>query len=41
MTIRFAALAVLLSLGFPAAQAEITVGVSLGLTGPGASLGVH
>ena len=41
MTIRFAALAVLLSLGFPAAQAEITVGVSLGITGPGASLGVH
>src|SRR5688572_31125066 len=24
-----------------AAQAEITVGVSLGITGPGASLGVH
>ena len=35
-----AALAVLAGLA-GAAQAEITVGVSLGITGPGASLGVH
>jgi branched-chain amino acid transport system substrate-binding protein len=37
---RIAALAVLAGLA-GAAQAEITVGVSLGITGPGASLGVH
>ena len=30
-----------LALACAAAQAEITVGVSLGITGPGASLGVH
>lgn len=41
MKIRLAAIAAVLSLGIPAAQAEITVGVSLGITGPGASLGVH
>lgn len=40
MKARIAALAVLAGLA-GAAQAEITVGVSLGITGPGASLGVH
>lgn len=40
MKARIAALAVLAGLS-GAAQAEITVGVSLGITGPGASLGVH
>jgi branched-chain amino acid transport system substrate-binding protein len=40
MKARIAALAVLAGLT-GAAQAEITVGVSLGITGPGASLGVH
>jgi branched-chain amino acid transport system substrate-binding protein len=40
MKARLAALAVLAGLA-GAAQAEITVGVSLGITGPGASLGVH
>src|SRR5438128_3453906 len=33
--------AALAGLAAPAVQAEITVGVSLGITGPGASLGVH
>ncbi len=41
MKTRLAAIAAVLSLGIPAAQAEVTVGVSLGITGPGASLGVH
>jgi branched-chain amino acid transport system substrate-binding protein len=41
MKTRLAAIAAVLSFGIPAAQAEITVGVSLGITGPGASLGVH
>ncbi len=40
MKARIAALALLAGLT-GAAQAEITVGVSLGITGPGASLGVH
>jgi branched-chain amino acid transport system substrate-binding protein len=40
MKARIAALAVLAGLA-GAAHAEITVGVSLGITGPGASLGVH
>lgn len=40
MKARIAALTVLAGLA-GAAQAEITVGVSLGITGPGASLGVH
>lgn len=40
MKARIAALAVLAGLA-GAVQAEITVGVSLGITGPGASLGVH
>ena len=39
MKIRFALLA--FGLAATAAHAEITVGVSLGITGPGASLGVH
>jgi branched-chain amino acid transport system substrate-binding protein len=38
--LKLAALAVL-SAACTGAQAEITVGVSLGITGPGASLGVH
>ena len=41
MKIRLTAVAALFALSIPAAQAEITVGVSLGITGPGASLGVH
>jgi branched-chain amino acid transport system substrate-binding protein len=41
MKTRLAAIAAVFSLGIPAAQAEVTVGVSLGITGPGASLGVH
>jgi branched-chain amino acid transport system substrate-binding protein len=41
MKTRLAAIAAVLSLGIPAAQAVVTVGVSLGITGPGASLGVH
>ena len=40
MKLRLAALAAALSFAIPA-HAEITVGVSLGITGPGASLGVH
>jgi branched-chain amino acid transport system substrate-binding protein len=41
MKISVAALAAALSLGAGSANAEITIGVSLGITGPGASLGVH
>lgn len=41
MKFKVAALAAAISMGIPAAQAEVTVGVSLGITGPGASLGVH
>ncbi|MGQ0654485.1 MAG: ABC transporter substrate-binding protein [Betaproteobacteria bacterium] len=41
MKLRIAALAAALLLGTNAVKAEITVGVSLGITGPGASLGVH
>lgn len=41
MKFRLTAVAALFALSIPAAQAEITVGVSLGITGPGASLGVH
>jgi branched-chain amino acid transport system substrate-binding protein len=40
-SIRFALLAASCALAAGAANAEITVGVSLGTTGPGASLGVH
>jgi branched-chain amino acid transport system substrate-binding protein len=40
MKLRLLAFAILATAG-AAAQAEITVGVSLGITGPGASLGVH
>ena len=41
MKLKAAALAAAISMGIAAAQAEVTVGVSLGITGPGASLGVH
>lgn len=39
--LRIVALALTLAAGTATAQNEITVGVSLGITGPGASLGVH
>jgi len=41
MKLRIAAAALAVGLAATAAQAEIVVGVSLGITGPGASLGVH
>jgi branched-chain amino acid transport system substrate-binding protein len=41
MKTKLTAVAALFALSIPAAQAEITIGVSLGITGPGASLGVH
>jgi len=41
MKLRLTAVAALFALSAPVAYAEITVGVSLGITGPGASLGVH
>jgi branched-chain amino acid transport system substrate-binding protein len=41
MKLKAAVLVAAILIGIPAAQAEITVGVSLGITGPGASLGVH
>src|SRR6266480_1550339 len=41
MKIMLAALAATSLLGTNSVKAEITVGVSLGITGPGASLGVH
>ena len=41
MKIRLAALAATFLLGANSVKAEITIGVSLGITGPGASLGVH
>jgi branched-chain amino acid transport system substrate-binding protein len=41
MKFKLTAVAALFALSMPAAQAEVTVGVSLGITGPGASLGVH
>jgi branched-chain amino acid transport system substrate-binding protein len=41
MKLRIAAAALAVGLAATAAHAEIVVGVSLGITGPGASLGVH
>src|SRR2546423_15444796 len=41
MKLGIAAAALALGLAATAAHAEIVVGVSLGITGPGASLGVH
>ena len=41
MKLRIVAAALAVGLAATAAQAEIVVGVSLGITGPGASLGVH
>jgi len=41
MKLKLALLALAVGLAATPARAEITVGVSLGITGPGASLGVH